>query len=77
MLASGSIGDTWTSTDDVFIDGRIITGENFHSAARFGEVVATQILAANAEPPDEGGDQTESQPKPVLMVIAKSRLLSS
>ena len=64
MLASGAIGDTTTSTDDVFIDGKIITGENWDSAAHFGHVVANEILAAHHD-----GDET-SDPQPVLMVIA-------
>ena len=66
MLASGSIGDTSTSTDDVFIDGRIITGENWDSASLFGTVVANEILAAHGD----GGDQDTTDPLPVLMVIA-------
>ncbi|MEL6109915.1 MAG: DJ-1/PfpI family protein [Planctomycetota bacterium] len=64
MLASGVVGDASTSTDDVYIDGRIITGENWDSAAHFGHVVATEILAAH-----QVGEET-SDPQPVLMVIA-------
>ncbi len=68
MLSSGSIGDPRTSADDVFIDGKIITGENFHSAAAFGRVFGEEVKAAEAKRDDE--PPTESQPKPVLMVIA-------
>lgn len=64
MIASGVIGDTSTSTDDVFVDGKIITGENWDSAAHFGHVVANEILAAH-----NSGDDI-SDPQPVLMVIA-------
>lgn len=67
MLTSRSIGDPKTATDDVFIDGRIITAENYDSAALFGHVVAGEIIAANTRPED---DRTATQPKPVLMVIA-------
>jgi putative intracellular protease/amidase len=42
---SGWIGDTDTAADDVIVDGRIITGENFDSSFEFGTTVANQILA--------------------------------
>ena len=73
MVGSGSVGDSSTSTDDVIVDGRIITGENFHSASYFGTVVADEILAANTtddHQEEEPTDDTSDQPKPVLMVIA-------
>ena len=70
LLRSGAIGDTSTSTDDVYIDGRIITAENYDSAAYFGQVVAEQIIAAHREDGGEEKDDSSSQPKPVLMVIA-------
>ncbi len=72
MLESGSIGDPTTSTDDVFIDGHIITAENYDSAYAFGRTFADEVIAASTraeeEPPVE--DSAEAQPKPVLMVIA-------
>lgn len=72
MLPSQSIGDTSTATDDVFIDGKIITAENYDSASYFGTVVAREIIAHHADSADGQGDSTnsESEPKPVLMVIA-------
>lgn len=42
---SGWIGDTDTAADDVIVDGRIITGENFDSSFEFGTTIANQILA--------------------------------
>ena len=45
MLASRSVGDPTTAADDVVIDGKIITAENFDSARRFGQVIAAQLLA--------------------------------
>ena len=45
---SGSIGDPTTVEDDVYIDGNIITAENYDSAYAFGNVVAEQILAKHA-----------------------------
>jgi putative intracellular protease/amidase len=42
---ANSIGDPRTAADDVWIDGKIITGQNFDSAARFGQVIAQQVLA--------------------------------
>lgn len=45
MVESGSIGDPTTAADDVFIDGRIITAENYDSAYAFGETIARALLA--------------------------------
>ena len=71
MLESGTIGDSSTATDDVYVEGRIITAENYDSAAYFGEVVGQKILASHeAQPKDEDGSTKDEQPKPVLMVIA-------
>lgn len=46
MLTSGSVGDPLSTSDDVFVDGRIITAENWDSAARFAGAIA-QAVAAN------------------------------
>lgn len=43
---SGAIGDPTTAADDVIVDGRIITAENYDSAAMFGRIVAQEVLAA-------------------------------
>lgn len=43
MVQSGSIGDPTTAEDDVIIDGRIITAENYDSAAMFGQVLGDSI----------------------------------
>lgn len=43
---SGQYGDPNTVADDVIVDGRIITGENYDSAAEFGRVVAREVIAA-------------------------------
>lgn len=45
MLASQSAGDPTTAADDVWVDGKIITGENYDSAYRFGEVIAEHLRA--------------------------------
>lgn len=50
-VVSGQYGLPGTATDDVVVDGRIITAENFDSAAYFGTVIAQEVLAAL--PPDE------------------------
>lgn len=42
---SGQYGDPTTVADDVVVDGRIITGENFDSALHFGAVIAQSLLA--------------------------------
>ncbi|ADB19200.1 cyclic nucleotide-binding protein [Pirellula staleyi DSM 6068] len=52
--SSGAIGDPDTAADDVWVDGKIITAENYDSAAMFGQVIASHLLA-DAEGDDEGG----------------------
>lgn len=49
--ASGQIGDPTTVADDVVVDGKIITAENYDAALMFGQVVAQQVLAAAQEEP--------------------------
>jgi putative intracellular protease/amidase len=44
MFPSGSLGNPGTVADDVYVDGKIITAENFDTAARFGQVLAQQLL---------------------------------
>ncbi|MBK8286469.1 MAG: hypothetical protein IPK97_17265 [Ahniella sp.] len=46
MLTSGSIGNPLSTSDDVWVDGKIITAENFDSVGRFAEVL-TQSIATN------------------------------
>ncbi len=48
---SGSIGNPSTAADDVVVDGRIITAENFDSSRQFGLVIAQQVLAALGDAP--------------------------
>jgi putative intracellular protease/amidase len=48
MLTSGSIGNPLSTADDVVVDGKIITAENYDSAARFAEIIA-QSVAANRD----------------------------
>ena len=43
VFAPRAIGDTTTDSDDVWIDGKIITAENWNSASRFGQVIARQL----------------------------------
>ncbi len=53
-LASGAYGNPATVTDDVWVDGKIITAENYDSALQFGQVIAAEVIAAaadNADPP--------------------------
>lgn len=53
QFASDSIGDPATAADDVWVDGKIITAENYDSAAQFGQVVGKEVIKANnaAQPP--------------------------
>lgn len=46
MLTSSSIGNLMSASDDVWVDGKIITAQNFESAGRFAELIA-QSVAAN------------------------------
>ena len=45
VLPAGSVGDPTTSADDVVVDGRIITAEDYDSARAFGLVLARKVLA--------------------------------
>lgn len=45
MPLSAAIGDPISSADDVWVDGRIITAENYTSAAWFGRVLARLVGA--------------------------------
>lgn len=47
VLTSGAIGDPLSTSDDVVVDGRIITAENYDSASRFAEAVAQGVRAAH------------------------------
>ena len=46
---SGQYGDPSTAADDVVVDGRIITAENYDSAFQFGRVLASEVLAAGVQ----------------------------
>jgi Ca2+-binding RTX toxin-like protein len=43
---SGQYGNPATAADDVVLDGRLITAENYDSAAYFGTVIAREVIAA-------------------------------
>jgi putative intracellular protease/amidase len=47
QFTSGAIGDPATVADDVWVDGKIITGQNFNSARQFGRVVGHEVIEAN------------------------------
>lgn len=44
MFGSGAIGNPATVADDVYVDGKLITAENYDTASRFGQVIAQQLL---------------------------------
>lgn len=46
---SGQYGDTETVSDDVVVDGRIITAENYDAALQFGLRIAQEVKAAAAQ----------------------------
>lgn len=48
MLNAASLGDPLTASDDVYVDGKVITAENFASAGRFAEAIA-ELVAATAD----------------------------
>jgi putative intracellular protease/amidase len=43
MLTSASVGNPLSATDDVWVDGKIITAENYESSSRFAELIAQSI----------------------------------
>lgn len=43
MVESGSIGEPMAAEDDVIVDGRIITAENYDSAAMFGQLIGDMV----------------------------------
>ncbi len=49
---SGQYGDPNTVDDDVVVDGRIITAENYDAALAFGHRVAIEVMAALPLPED-------------------------
>lgn len=57
---SGEYGDPTTVSDDVVVDGRIITAENYDSAAMFGEVIAERIWAE--QPPENENQPPQMEP---------------
>jgi putative intracellular protease/amidase len=57
---SGQYGDPTTVADDVIVDGRIITAENFDSARYFGQVIAGEVIAAA-----DSQDNDDDPPPPV------------
>jgi putative intracellular protease/amidase len=61
-LGGRSAANPTTVADDVIVDGKIITAENYDSASAVGEAVADAVKAA--------ATQSRSEPLPVLMVIA-------
>jgi putative intracellular protease/amidase len=52
LPVSGQYGDPTTVADDVVVDGRVITGENYDSARYFGGIIARSVLgdSANSAP---------------------------
>lgn len=43
VTTNGQVGDPTTRTDDVIVDGRIITAEKFDSARQFGLTIANRL----------------------------------
>lgn len=48
MLTANSIGNPLSAADDVWVDGEIITAQNFESVGRFAGLIA-QSVAANRD----------------------------
>lgn len=51
VLDGGSVGIAGTSTDDVVVDGKIITAQDNFSAREFGRVIGERINADDVPPP--------------------------
>lgn len=63
MVPSGSVGDPATTTDDVIVDGHVITAEDWAAAPALGRTLASEVR--RRQPPAPAG-------KRVLMVIANT-----
>lgn len=48
---SGAVGNPTTTADDVVVDGRIITAENFDTSTQFGLRIADEVIALLPPPP--------------------------
>ncbi|WP_419192949.1 DJ-1/PfpI family protein [Kolteria novifilia] len=74
MVNSHSIGDPTTASDDVFIDGKIITAENSSSASHFGAVIAQEIFAVDTANvvPDEAIPQPPVEPEGPVEAIPEA-----
>lgn len=46
LATPNSVGDPATDRDDVLVDGKLITAQNYNSAKHFGEVLVAQLAAA-------------------------------
>jgi len=46
-FTGGALGDVNSRADDVLVDGRIVTGDNFDSARLLGETLADRLLRRN------------------------------
>jgi putative intracellular protease/amidase len=46
MLTSASVGNPHSTSDDVVVDGRIITAENFEAAGRVAELLAQAVASS-------------------------------
>jgi putative intracellular protease/amidase len=51
VFAPRSVGNPFNALDDVYVDGNIITAQNWDSAALFGRVLAEEIRSAGPEIP--------------------------
>jgi putative intracellular protease/amidase len=83
--SSGQYGNPATVADDVVVDGRIITAENFDAALHFGSVIATHVIAAGQieeppppanQPPTIGGNEFELAENSPLGTIVGSATAS-
>ena len=61
--ASGVIGPSPSAVDDVMVDGRIITAQDYDAATMFGNVLADEILKAMPSDPPPS-DPPPSDPPP-------------
>ncbi|QDU31083.1 RTX-I toxin determinant A from serotypes 1/9 [Anatilimnocola aggregata] len=69
---SGAIGVADDPSDDVWVDGQFITAENNHSAAEFGDVIATHVINAAVEEVEEVPENQAPIVSPGNLVIAEN-----
>lgn len=78
-FTGGELGSPSTRHDDVLVDGRIITGDNFDSAALLGRTLAAFLVGGRSTTTVEFGTSQisaqENSTAPILLPVIRGRLV--